>query len=284
MSNAQILVVEDESIAATHIQRALKSLGYEVPVVIDTGEEAIIKAGEILPDLVLMDIILKGKMDGVEAAEQIRSSYDIPVIYLTASSDSSTFQRAKVTEPFGYILKPFEESVLRTTIEIALYKHEIESNLKQKSEEVEALYAVARILAQSWNFEEKCKGVLEALSQIARADMTTMRVLDPNDKQLHLVASAGAANWNRPESLPLEGSISGKAFQGREPVVVNDLLTYPLKDPVAIEQGIRSLLSLPIRADRWTLGVINLASRNPNQFSPKLVNLLSGIADGLGSL
>ncbi len=231
MSVAQILVVEDESVAAIHIQRALKSLGYEVPAVFDTGEEAIVKAGEIQPNLVLMDIILKGKMDGVEAAELIRSRYDIPVIYLTASSDSSTFQRAKVTEPFGYILKPFQEAVLRTTIEIALYKHEIESNLKQKPEEVEALYAVARILAQPWSFEEKCKGILEALTQIARADMATMRVLDLDDKMLHLVASAGTANWRRPETLSLERSISGKAFQEREPVVVNDFLTHPLRAP-----------------------------------------------------
>ena len=126
MADARILIVEDENIVAKDIQIRLEKFGYEVPGMASSGEVAIRKAEETQPDLVLMDIMLKGQMTGVEAAEQIRSQLDIPVIYLTAYSDSATLERAKVTEPFGYVLKPFEEKELHTAIEISLYRHRME--------------------------------------------------------------------------------------------------------------------------------------------------------------
>ncbi len=130
MANARLLVVEDESIVAKDIQNRLRNLGYDVPEVVAYGDRAIEKVAELHPDLVLMDIFLKGDMDGIQAAEQIRTKYDIPVIFLTAFADPKTLQRAKVTEPFGYILKPFEERELLTAIEMALYKHGMEKKLK----------------------------------------------------------------------------------------------------------------------------------------------------------
>jgi PAS domain S-box-containing protein len=134
MTNAQILVVEDESIIAEHIHDGLKRLGYTVSAIVSSGEEAIQKVEETHPDLVLMDIVLKGNIDGIEAAKEIRTRFNIPIVYLTAYSSDSTFQRAKITEPYGYILKPFEERELRTTIEMALYKHKMERRLKESEE------------------------------------------------------------------------------------------------------------------------------------------------------
>ncbi len=131
MANICILVVEDEGIVAIDLQNRLERLGYDVPVVVSSGEQAIQQAADIRPDLILMDIMLEGEMDGVAAAEQIRLHFDIPVIYLTAFSDGSTLHRAKITEPFGYILKPFEIRELHTTIEMALYKHRLEKKLKE---------------------------------------------------------------------------------------------------------------------------------------------------------
>jgi len=133
-SMRKILVVEDENIVALDIRNRLKSLGYEVPAIAHTGEQAIAKAEEFMPDLVLMDIMLKGKRDGIETSNHIREKFDIPVIYLTAYADQSTFERAKITEPYGYILKPFEERELYTSIEMALYKHSVESRLKQREQ------------------------------------------------------------------------------------------------------------------------------------------------------
>jgi CheY-like chemotaxis protein len=131
MSNSRILIVEDEGIIAKDIQSTLNRSGYSVIGIASSGEEAIKKAMEIHPDLVLMDIVLEGAMDGVEAAEHIRDHFDIPVVYLTAYSDDTTLQRAKITEPFGYILKPFQEKELYTTIEMALYKHTMQRKLKE---------------------------------------------------------------------------------------------------------------------------------------------------------
>ncbi|WP_370575902.1 response regulator [Methanomethylovorans sp.] len=132
MTDAKILVVEDENIVALEIKKRLQKLGYIVPGVASTGEDAISKVEGILPDLVLMDIMLKGEIDGIHAAGEIRKRFNIPVIYLTAYSDEETLQRAKLTEPYGYILKPFEEDDLRTTIEIALYRHQVSSGKEKK--------------------------------------------------------------------------------------------------------------------------------------------------------
>jgi PAS domain S-box-containing protein len=139
MGNAKILVVEDERITAEDIKDGLISLGYKVPAVVHSGEDAIEKAEKLQPDLVLMDIMLEGEMDGIEAAGEIKKHYDIPVIYLTAYSDESTLERAKRTEPSGYVLKepsgfihkPFEESELHSVIEITLYRHKMEKTHDQ---------------------------------------------------------------------------------------------------------------------------------------------------------
>jgi hypothetical protein len=128
------MVVEDESIIAEDIQAMLESLGYTVPAIALSGEEAIQKAVETHPDLVLMDIVLRGKMDGVEAAEYLRIHHHMPVIYVTAYADEKTLRRAKLTEPFGYILKPFDERELHTAIELALYKHQMEEKLKESQQ------------------------------------------------------------------------------------------------------------------------------------------------------
>jgi PAS domain S-box-containing protein len=132
MSNTRVLVVEDESIVAKSIQSRLKSLGYTVPAVVSSGEEAVHKAEETRPDLVLMDIVLKGRMDGIKAAREIYNRLNIPIVYLTAYSDDNTIERAKLTEPFGYVLKPFGIREIRSAIEIALHKHRVENNLRQK--------------------------------------------------------------------------------------------------------------------------------------------------------
>ncbi|WP_339137778.1 MAG: response regulator [Candidatus Electrothrix sp. GW3-4] len=125
----RILVVEDEAIIGMELQARLVRQGYDVPLVVDTGRKAIDKAGELQPDLILMDIFLKGDMDGIEAAKEIRRKYAFPVVFLTANTDKKTFERAKHSAPLGYIQKPFQENVLFSTIEIALYKGRTEKEL-----------------------------------------------------------------------------------------------------------------------------------------------------------
>jgi CheY-like chemotaxis protein/predicted regulator of Ras-like GTPase activity (Roadblock/LC7/MglB family) len=126
MEDPAILVVEDEGIIARSIQAMLTGMGFHVSATVSSGEEAIQKAEELQPDLVLMDIVLGGEIDGIEAAERIHSRFDIPVVYLTAFTDRETIERAKLTNPFGYVVKPFGESELHAAIELALYKHMME--------------------------------------------------------------------------------------------------------------------------------------------------------------
>ena len=131
MTQASILVVEDEHIVAKDIAARLTRRGYSVVAIASTAAEAITEAGRHRPNLVLMDIMLKGDVDGITAADRIRELYGLPIVYLTAYADDNTLQRAKVTDAFGYILKPFEERELSITIEMALYKHRIEARLRE---------------------------------------------------------------------------------------------------------------------------------------------------------
>lgn len=132
MPETKILIVEDEAIVAEDIRNTLQTLGYKISAVVPSGEEAITKIEEDRPDLVLMDIVLKGDMDGIEAASQIYSRFNIPVIYLTAFTDKKTIERAKLTEPFGYIVKPFDDKELHTAVEMALYKYKMENKLRER--------------------------------------------------------------------------------------------------------------------------------------------------------
>ena len=132
MSKVKVLVVEDNTDVAEGIRDILEDKGYSITDVVDSGEEAIKKAGQTRPDLVLMDIILKGDIDGIKAAKQIHSRFNIPVIYLTGYADEEKLQQAKLTEPYGYILKPFNAQELHATIEMAIYKRKLENELKSR--------------------------------------------------------------------------------------------------------------------------------------------------------
>ena len=131
MKKKRILIAEDEIITSMEIRDKLTGLGYDVIGEATSGERAIALVDEKQPDLILIDIRLKGDMDGIEVAENIRSKFDLPVVYLTAYSDERTLERARVTEPYSYLLKPFADKELHTAIELALYHHTMEKNLKE---------------------------------------------------------------------------------------------------------------------------------------------------------
>jgi len=143
MDKVKILVVEDEFVTGLEIRARLEDLGYEVLDILDTGEEAVEKAGVMHPDIMIMDITLKGVMTGIEAADLIRRQYRIPIIYLTAHSDEATVQKAVHSEPFGYLIKPLEERALHTTIRMALYKHEMDKALIESERRYRAIAELA---------------------------------------------------------------------------------------------------------------------------------------------
>lgn len=138
-STAQILVVEDEALIADDIQFGLQDLGYHVPSVVASGNDALASVAEDAPNLILMDINIQGDIDGIETANQIRLQHDIPIIFLTAFADDGFLARAKVTNPFGYLLKPFKERELHATIEMALNKHRLEQELKESQDKLKKI-------------------------------------------------------------------------------------------------------------------------------------------------
>lgn len=167
MGNAQILIVEDESVITESLQELLKNRGYGIAGVVSSGEEAIRKALKTHPDLVLMDIDLEGDIDGVEAARQIHKSSDIPIVYLTAYADKDLLERAKITGPYGYVLKPFVAKDLQVVIEMALYKHKAERELKELNETLE--HRIAERTAELEKANKELKREIMERRQIERS-------------------------------------------------------------------------------------------------------------------
>ena len=139
MAQAKILIVDDEVVVAEDIRRQLRALGYLVVGVVASGDEAVRLAGEHQPDLILMDIKLKGPMDGIDAARTIQSRYGTPVIYLTAFSDEETLERARETLPLAYLIKPFVSSDLRAALELALFRQRVSRISEQRGRWLEAV-------------------------------------------------------------------------------------------------------------------------------------------------
>jgi two-component system, response regulator PdtaR len=144
MANERIMIVEDESIVAMGIKHKLEDLGYKVVGIEATGEGAVSTALKKEPDLILMDIVLKGDLDGIEAANEIHHHIDTPIIYITAYSDEEVLKRARITEPYAYILKPFKKSEVNANIQMAIYKHACD---KKKSDNIKK-----RVLADFYDF------------------------------------------------------------------------------------------------------------------------------------
>jgi signal transduction histidine kinase len=189
-NQTRILIVEDESIVAMDMERRLRSLGYEVVGHVMRGDEAPDATAEARPDLVLMDIHLKGELDGIEAAEQIKREHRVPVIYITAYSDEATLQRAKVTEPYGYILKPFQEREIHSAIEMGLYKHKMEERLLEAKLAAEEGYrAKSEFLANmSHELRTPLNSIL-GMSDLAREAADEAE----RDEYLRIVKDAGTS-------------------------------------------------------------------------------------------
>lgn len=183
MTTTKILIVEDESIVAIDIQDSLLNLGYDVPHIVDTGIEAIQMAKEFNPDLVLMDIHLKGEMDGIEASEHIYRELNIPIIFLTANTDEATYARAKLTGPFGYLLKPFRQEELHTTIGIALYKHQVDV---ERQEQEQRLTTILQSIGEAVVVSDP-KGQVTFINPVAE-ELTHWPALDALGKKVSIVA------------------------------------------------------------------------------------------------
>ena len=167
---ATILVVEDEVILGEYVNAFLSDLGYDVLPLAISGEQAIQSADQYEPDLILMDIVLQGEVDGIEAVEKIKAGRDIPVIYLTAHCSEEAMARIKQTKPHGFVTKPFQEQELIAAVEIALYKASAEAGLKESQRRYRSLLDISTLGFLSVNRDGMIEDINERLVQILRAD------------------------------------------------------------------------------------------------------------------
>ncbi|MBM0740780.1 response regulator [Phormidium sp. CLA17] len=192
MARTRILVVEDEQLVADDLRETLEILGYDVAGLAVSGEEAIAKVAITRPHLILMDIRLEGKMDGIEASQIIQTDFQLPVVYLTANADHATLERVKQSEPFGYLMKPFSEKSLTTTIEIALARHKSELEVHQTLKTVQAGKTAAEELAQEKSeylclLAHELRNPLTAIKFAAEVLQSQNTHLLPDDKKMRYV-------------------------------------------------------------------------------------------------
>lgn len=248
MPKASILIVEDERIVVLDLQNNLEKNGFSVAGHADKGEDAIKKAGELRPSLILMDIGLKGKMDGIEAATRIRALFDLPVIFLTAFATQPTLKRARLAEPFGYIVKPFDERELVSNIEMALYKHGMEKKLRESENKFRGVIehasdGIALIDNQGkvieWN------PAIENISGLKRPDVINLPIWEiifqvlPQDKRTAEFERTNTVRWK----AELENGFLNKDKMGE----------YEIETP----QGIRRIIqgnSFTVETARGLLG------------------------------
>lgn len=268
MSVTRILVVEDELIVATDLKNRLLLLGYEVAGMATTGEQAISLAAQLRPHLILMDIQLNGAMDGIAAAEQIRRELRLPVIFLTAYSESSTLEKAKMAQPFGYILKPFEDRELKTSIEMALYKHQAEAALQQSAEELAALNALGRAVSASLSVEQIAAASLEGMMNAVRFDLAIFMLRDGDTLILKDIypRQAGARLGIVPEHRVGE-CLCGLAVREKKPIYSSNIfLDCRCTWDECKRAGLKSFVSLPLRSGEEIIGVIGLACDQERDF------------------
>jgi PAS domain S-box-containing protein len=237
----RILIVEDERITAADLEEVLKDLGYEVSAVVSSGESAIREAERNPPDLVLMDIRIRGEMDGTEAARLLRERFDVPVVYLTAHADRDTLERAKQSRPLGYIVKPFHEAELHASVEMALYKHWHDRRSRNREQHVTDVLGALKLGIASVDQT----GTIRMMNRAAE-DLTGWSMEEAAGKPVRQVFRLADAATGRNLELPLE-----QALEQRSVVEIRDRV-------LITKDGGQKLVSgniAPLRgADGWPGG------------------------------
>jgi signal transduction histidine kinase len=278
-----ILIVEDESIVALDLKRRLEALGYEVVGMVPSGERAIEQVASMLPDLVLMDIKLKGRMDGVEAAEAIRARFDLPVIFLTAYADTETLARAKHTRPYGYLVKPFEDQDLHTTVEIALYKHWADIAENDQRSFAAALSDTVATLTSTLDLDEVLERILTNVQRVVPHDEANITFLE--GEAARVIRHQRRAGRRTPvvavdytTSLNDRFGLSEMARSGHGIVIV-DVQADSRWTKTPTTKWVRSYVAAPIKLEGEVIGFINLHSAQPDFYNEVHVERLQAFAN-----
>jgi len=256
VGDARILIVEDEVVVAKDAEAMLESTGYVVPGIALSGEEAIEQVAETEPDLVLMDIKLQGEMDGVEAAEEIHERFDVPVVYLTAYADDETLERAQLAAPFGYIVKPFGERELCSTVQMALYRHRMQRELRQRTAQLEALQDISLAITAQLDLDELLQEIVEQGCRLLDAAGASLYLVDETRGDLELVVSLGDAQDLRGARLRPGEGIAGEVLESGEAIRVDDYAAWEGRSPGWRDEGITGGLCVPLERRGRVIGTL----------------------------
>jgi PAS domain S-box-containing protein len=287
MNPCRIMIVEDEAIVAMDIEDRLVAMGYQPAGRAASGEQALTLAQQKRPHLVLMDIRLKGAMDGISAAAEIRRRLHLPVIFLTAYSEDATLQRAKLTEPYGYILKPFDDRELKSAIEIALYKHGAEEEIRRLNRLYDVLSQVNQAVVRTRSREELLPAVCRLLVERGGIALAWIGWLDPATGCIDTLASFGEHRDILNEAKDCVGDLPealgnpGKTIRQGQPCICNacvqpDGLYAP--DCVPARFGFKSCGSFPLRFQDQVCGALSLCTGEADFFREGEIGLLKEVA------
>jgi DNA-binding LytR/AlgR family response regulator len=222
----KILIVEDEILVATDIGESLESLGYNVQNIVDTGLKAIQAVETELPDLILMDINLKGEMTGIEAAKIITQKHDVPIIYLTANADIDTVNQAKVALPYGYIIKPFTDIELQTNIEIAIFKFSSDLKLKFESEQFNTFFDLKD--------HTKNQIIVHANQGLEKINIDDVYYVEKDDEQTIIHMMDDEVTTKKPFSELIEVLPKKSFIQVSDQFIINSSKVFAFKFPEII--------------------------------------------------
>lgn len=267
----KILIVEDELLIAEDIAFRLKSLGYKVTEIVISGVDALKSIETNKPDLILMDIVLNGNLDGIQTYELIKQKHKIPLVFLTSFSDEKTFTRAKHTQPFGYIIKPFEERELHTVIEMALYKHEMDMRLESqlKSEELISKISTKLLATKTENLDEAIVESLKIFSEYAGVDKSFILCINPNtasySSEYEWCFEKKYSVTNRMKNIPVESiKWTLDKLNAEKIIVINGLSDFPeeaLNEKQLVESfHIKSYTATGLNYDNRLAGILGFDS------------------------
>ncbi|MCX6158881.1 MAG: ATP-binding protein [Ignavibacteriae bacterium] len=267
----KILIVEDELLVAEDIAFRLKSLGYVITDLLISGEEVLPSIEKEKPDLILMDIMLKGKLDGIQTHELINRKYKIPLVYLTSYSDEKTFSRAKLTQPFGYIIKPFDERELHTVIEVAIYKHSMEMRLEHqlKNEELISRISTQLLATKTENLDTVIIDSLRIFGEYMGVDKAFILIVDQEkntyDSVYEWCFDEKYSVSGRTKSIPLNNIMwSLEKLSDNKVLIINSMSDFPPeagKERKLVESfGIKSYTAVGLNYNNQISGVLGFDS------------------------
>jgi len=281
-----ILVVEDEFIVSAEIEERLIAMVFHITGSADTGEQAIELVRQGHPDLVLMDIRLKGEMDGITAAATIRHQFHLPIIFLTAYSEDSTLERAKLVEPYGYILKPFDDRELKSTIEIALYRHKAEQEILRLNRLYNVLSQVNQAVVRTQSQEDLLQNVCRLIVERGDVDVAWIERFDPETGQTRRVAHYGKQSELIIKTRSTDDGLSEVVDlidrqQFETAFVSNNCIQHNCPAQagcVGIRLGLRSCGWFPLHVNGHLFGILRIGVSEANFFQEREKELLKEVA------